>query len=313
MKNSFTFKCSPEEQELIIEELSNSKYELTTVPYTQISARFNSCIINLYTSGKLLIQGKDAQDWVSFTLEPNILKRVEIGYEEIIDPLSFEPHIGVDESGKGDFFGPLVIASAYVDKNTISTLEDIGVKDSKSIKSDNKILLLAKEICKVIKNKYHVVMFKNSTYNVRYNNFKNLNMMLAWGHAQAIESTLEKVPSCSRALSDKFGPDHQIKSFLGDKGKKINLEQKTKAESDIAVAAASIIARAKFVYTLKMMEKEYSISIPKGCSDKVKETASELINAHGPKILTKIAKCHFKTTDEVLHSSGFCRNDLARD
>ena len=125
MKNSFTFKCSPEEQELIIEELSNSKYELTTVPYTQISVRFNSCIINLYTSGKLLIQGKDAQDWVSFTLEPNILKRVEIGYEEIIDPLSFEPHIGVDESGKGDFFGPLVIASAYVDKNTISTNDTI--------------------------------------------------------------------------------------------------------------------------------------------------------------------------------------------
>ena len=105
----------------------------------------------------------------------------------------------------------------------------------------------------------------------------------------------------------------KLNLFWEIKVKKINLEQKTKAESDIAVAAASIIARAKFVYTLKMMEKEYSISIPKGCSDKVKETASELINAHGPKILTKIAKCHFKTTDAILHSSGFCRNDLIKD
>ena len=313
MKNSFTYKCSSEEQKLIIKELSNSKYNQTTVPHTQISVRYNSCIINLYTSGKLLIQGKDAQDWVSFTLEPNILKRVEIGYEEIIDPLSFEPHIGIDESGKGDFFGPLVIASAYVDKNIISKLENIGVKDSKTIKSDNKILLLAKEICQVIDNKYHVIMFKNSTYNDRYKNFKNLNIMLAWGHAKAIESALEKVPSCLRALSDKFGPEHQIKSFLGNKGKKINLEQKTKAESDIAVAAASIIARAKFVHTLKMMEKEYSISIPKGCSDKVKETALVLVRKYGPKILTKIAKCHFKTTDEILHSLGFCRNDLIKD
>ena len=310
MNNTFTFKCSDEEQKLLVEELSNPKYERTNVPHTIISVRSHSLIINLYKSGKLLIQGKEAEDWVSFTLEPRILKRVEIGYEEIIDPTSSQPHIGIDESGKGDFFGPLVIASAYVDENIYPKLLDLGVKDSKSIKSDKKILLLSKDICKLLGNKYHVVMFKNPTYNLRYKKFKNLNMLLAWGHAQAIESLLEKAPNCPRALSDKFGPEHQIKSFLGERGKKIILEQKTKAESDVAVAAASIIARAKFVHTLKTLEKKYSLTIPKGCSAMVKDTAAEIIKNYGPQVLLKIAKCHFKTTEEVLLSQGFSRKDL---
>ena len=310
MNNTFTFKCSDEEQKLLIEELSNPKYERTNVPHAIISVRNHSLIINLYKSGKLLIQGKEAEDWVSFTLEPKILKRVEIGYEEIIDPTSSQPHIGIDESGKGDFFGPLVIASAYVDENIYPKLLDLGVKDSKSIKSDKKILLLAKDICKLLGDKYHVVMFKNPTYNLRYKKFKNLNMLLAWGHAQAIESLLKKTPSCPRALSDKFGPEHQIKSFLGNRGKKIILEQKTKAESDVAVAAASIIARAKFVHTLKTLEKNYSATIPKGCSKMVKDAAIEIVKNYGPQVLLEIAKCHFKTTEEVLFSQGFSRKDL---
>ena len=310
MKNSYTIKCKQNDIDLLLTELNKDKYLKETIPHTIIAASIDQCRINLYNSGKLLIQGKKAKEWIQFTLEPNILKRVEIDYDDFFDPMSIEPHMGIDESGKGDFFGPLVIASAYTDKNTVDLFRELGVQDSKNIKSDQKINKLAKEIRSILKNNYNEIIIGPESYNKNYSRIRNVNKLLAWGHAKAIENLLEIVPSCPRALSDKFGPEKRIKSVLMDKGKKIILEQKIKAESDPAVAAASILARDCFIRYLLKMGKKYQIEIPRGASKYVRTVAEKLVEDYGPNILSKTVKCHFKTTDQVLESAGFNRNDL---
>jgi len=308
--NSFTYKLDEEQQKELIQLLGASKYLPEKVPHTKIAASIPDCRINLYNSGKLLVQGKAAEEWVTFVLETEILKEAMVGYEDFHDPEAFRPHMGIDESGKGDFFGPLVIASAYVDEGLVNKLRDMGVRDSKKISSDNVALNMARDIRKLLGDRCAMVTIGPRSYNRMYSKIRNVNKMLAWGHARAIENLLEKVPECPRALSDKFGPTHQIERALLDKGKKIKLDQRTKAESDPAVAAASILARAGFVYALKQMGKTYDIEVPKGASTKVRREAEKLVADKGPGILLETAKCHFQTTDKVLAEVGYSRKDL---
>ena len=308
--NSFTFKLSDEQQLALRKHLKSPKYLPETVPHTQVAASIPDCRINLYNSGKLLVQGKGAEEWITFTLETEILKEAVLGYEDFHDPEAIQPHMGIDESGKGDFFGPLVIASAYVDEGLVEKLRAIGVRDSKKISSDNVSLNMAREIRKILGDRCAMVTIGNRSYNRMYSKIRNVNKMLAWGHARAIENLLEKVPDCPRALSDKFGPTHQIERALMNKGKKIKLDQRTKAESDTAVAAASVLARAGFLYALKKMGKEHGFEVPKGASEKVRREAEKLVAYKGPGILLETAKCHFQTTDKVLAEVGYSRKDL---
>ncbi len=308
--NSFTFKLDEEQQQALRQLLKASHYHPETVPHTQIAVSILNCRINLYKSGKLLVQGKSAQEWITFTLETEILKEAIVGYEDVYDPEAIQPHMGIDESGKGDFFGPLVIASAYVDEGLVEKLREIGVRDSKKISSDNVALNLAREIRKILGDRCAMVSIGPRSYNRMYSKIRNVNKILAWGHARAIENLLEKVPDCPRALSDKFGPTHQIERALMEKGKTIQLDQRTKAESDTAVAAASILARAGFLYALKTIGKEYGFDVPKGASEKVRREAEKLVAYKGPGILLDTAKCHFQTTDKVLAEVGYSRKDL---
>lgn len=308
--NSFTFKLDEEQQQALIRLLKSPKYLPATVPHTRIAASIPDCRINLYNSGKLLVQGKAAHEWITFTLETEILKEAVLGYEDFHDPEAIQPHMGIDESGKGDFFGPLVIASAYVNEELVGKLRELGVRDSKKISSDNVVLNLAREIRKVLGDRCAMVAIGPRAYNRMYTKIRNVNKLLAWGHARAIENLLEKVPGCPRALSDKFGPTHQIERALMEKGRKIKLDQRTKAESDPAVAAASILARAGFVLALRKMGKEHGFEVPKGASDKVRREAEKLVADRGPGILLDTAKCHFQTTDKVLAEVGYSRKDL---
>ena len=308
--NSFTFKLDEEQQTAVTRLLKQLKYIPENVPYTKTAVSLPDCRINLYNSGKLVVQGKGAKDWVTFTLEPEVLKEAVIGYEDVHDPEAFQPHMGIDESGKGDFFGPLVIASAYVDEGLVEKLREMGVRDSKKISSDNVALNMARDIRKLLGDRCALVTIGPRSYNRMYSKIRNVNKILAWGHARAIENLLEKVPDCPRALSDKFGPTHQIERALFEKGKKIRLDQRTKAESDPAVAAASILARAGFVYALQKMGKERGIEIPKGASDKVRREAEKMVANDGPGVLLDVAKCHFQTTDKVLTEVGYSRKDL---
>lgn len=208
---------------------------------------------------------------------------------------NFLTHIGVDESGKGDFFGPLVIASVLVDERSAEIFNKLGIRDSKKI-TDKKILELEP---KIKANAPHsVIAISNKKYNELYANIKNLNKLLAWGHARAIENLLE-VHTCEYVLSDKFGDESLIKSALMTNGKNVRLEQMVRAESDIAVAAASVLARATFVHKMQALENDYKIRFPKGCASQVKDAAREFVKSYGQNRLNEVCKMHFKTYKEI--------------
>lgn len=209
-----------------------------------------------------------------------------------------EELIGIDESGKGDYFGPLVVAAVYVDKITGPVLEGLGVKDSKVL-NDTKITELSdkiKELCP-----HSLVIMSNKSYNELYEKMDNLNLILAWGHARVLENTLDQV-DCLYALSDQFANPQLVKTALFSKGKQVNLIQRPKAESNIAVAAASILARAAFVFQIQQLEKQFKLDIPKGCSDKTVTAAKKLVESYGSDILNFAAKLHFKVTKEIIPS-----------
>lgn len=204
-------------------------------------------------------------------------------------------HIGVDESGKGDFFGPLCVAGVLVNEKSEKLFTELGIKDSKKI-SDKKILELEKQIRA---NAVHsVVAISNGRYNELYANIKNLNKLLAWGHARVIENICEN-NECDYALSDQFGDESLIKSALMKYGRNIELRQMVRAESDIAVAAASILARATYVRKMAEMEESYGVKFPKGCAQQVKDAAKEFISKYGKTRLSEVCKTHFKTYNEV--------------
>jgi len=309
-KTSFSFKLDAAQQNDLKTLLLSGNYRPIPVEHTIIAVETPDCKISLYKSGTCLVQGQGAEDFVTFTLEPNILKQPALGYEDILNPQGVEPHIGVDESGKGDFFGPMVIASAYVDPQLANAMREMDVKDSKRITSDDKLLQVGANLRKLLGKRYSIIKIGPGAYNRLYLKMRSVNSILSWGHARAIENILSEVPDCPRAVSDQFGNAQQVKKALMGKGRKIELIQRHKAESDLAVAAASIIAREQFLLSLKEMAAKYSIKIPKGVSPAVKNSAISLIGQKGPSILLETAKCHFRTTDEVLASSGFKRQDL---
>jgi len=208
--------------------------------------------------------------------------------------------IGIDESGKGDYFGPLVIAAVFVDATTQGELALMQVRDSKKI-SDGRILELAPDIKTICP--HSVVAIGPQKYNELYAKIKNLNRLLAWGHGKALENLLERV-SCERAISDQFGDERLILHALQEKGRKIVLEQRPKAESDLAVAAASVLARAEFLLRLKRLSDEVGTTLPKGASPTVELAARMVIKKHGEERLHSVAKLHFKTTQAVLTELG---------
>ena len=312
-KTSFTYKLSADEQAVLVQTLKRGNYRPVSVEYTTIAVQAENCRVCLYQSGKCVVQGKGAADFVTFVLEPVVLKRAGLGYEDLLDPEASRPHLGVDESGKGDFFGPLVVAGAYVDETLVPALRDMDVRDSKNIRSDKKALGMARDIRKLLGKRFALVRIGPRAYNRLYAKMRNVNRILAWAHARAIEDLLAVVPDCPRAVSDQFGSTSQVENALMAKGREIELVQRHRAESDLAVAAASILARAEFVHALQKFEKEYGQPFPKGASDKVRESAETLIKARGTDILLETAKCHFRTTDVVLEKLGKKRSDLPEE
>src|SRR5574338_916922 len=205
--------------------------------------------------------------------------------------------IGIDESGKGDYFGPLVIAAVFVDATTQGELALMEVRDSKKI-SDGRILEMARDIKTICP--HSVIAIGPQKYNELYAKIKNLNRLLAWGHAKALENLLERGVTCERAISDQFGDERLILNALQEKGRKIVLEQRPKAESDLAVAAASILARAEFLLRLKRLSEEIGTTLPKGASPAVELAGKMIVKKHGRERLESVAKLHFKTTKAVL-------------
>jgi len=211
------------------------------------------------------------------------------------------PIIGTDESGKGDYFGPLVSAGVYVDKNSASRLKSLGIRDSKLL-SDSKVLELSQKILNICKGQFSIIEISPEKYNDLYEQFqkekKNLNTLLAWGHAKAIEEILNKV-ECRLAIADQFADEKFIISKLQKKGRNLTLTQVHKAEQHIAVAAASVLARARFLMKLKRLSEDIGINLPKGASQGVTACAQQIVNERGKDMLKQIAKLHFKITANI--------------
>jgi ribonuclease HIII len=208
-------------------------------------------------------------------------------------------HIGVDESGKGDFFGPLVVAACYVGPEHLAELD--GVRDSKKL-TDPVSLRLSTVIMRTCP--HSIIAIGPAKYNELYEKFRNLNKLLAWGHARAIENVLEVSP-CDLVISDQFADPAGLKRQLFERGKSITLQSMVRAESDIAVAAASILARAEFLRRLKRLGEEFGIDLPKGASNLVIEAGKRFVTKHGSGELHKVAKMHFKTAATVTGSGLF--------
>lgn len=305
--NIFSEKIETNKQEELKKFiLQNFEADLNPKQYAFWEIKNKDFVATFYNSGKFVIQGKNINLLLEKLSELNIIETGklnptpdEVHKKEIADTttqlLNYSCYIGTDESGKGDFFGPLVIAGVLLNKKNHAIFEELGIKDSKTLK-DADMIKMSQQIQK--HSVYSVVSISNQKYNELYTNFKNLNKLLAWGHAKVIENILEK-EKCDYALSDKFGDESLILNALQKHGQKIKLEQRTKAESDIAVAAASVLARATFVQKMKTMENFYGCKFPKGCNNIVKDSAGEFIKKYGKDRLSEVCKKHFKTYNEL--------------
>lgn len=210
--------------------------------------------------------------------------------------LDLWPIIGVDESGKGDFFGPLVVAGVLVSREQAPLLADWGVRDSKTI-TDRRVVDLAAKIRQAFA--FNTVVIGPEKYNELYGRIRNLNKLLGWGHARVIENILAETPAPA-ALSDKFGDDRFIIDNLQKEGRKIELIQMVRGEAHPAVAAASVVARAEFLRRMEQLSREYQIDLPRGASAAVDSAGRELVRKRGPEILDKIAKRHFKNYQKII-------------
>ena len=326
-KTSFTYELTEDQQEILLGLMVNGNYRRREVPYSLYSIEgdhFNATLYEKQKHGKrkLCIQGAKAEDFVLFQLEPIVLGAATLGYEKELSPELFAPHAGSDESGKGDYFGPLVVCCAYTDETLSDEMAKLGVRDCKQM-SDKAVLTTGAKLRALLgPSGYAVVKLGPAAYNRLYAKIKNINRMLAWAHGTAIEELLTKRQSCGRVVVDQFAPtEDTIRRALKERGKKAVVEQRHKAESDIAVAAASVIARELFLRSIADMTAEVFgppptdgspvPKVPAGSSDpRVRELAEEMVRKNGATWLMNHCKAHFQTTDKVLAACGLDRSAL---
>ncbi len=302
--NSYTHPLTTEQVTKLRALLDELGFKFSPKEYTIVFGQKNKLSVAVYEKGpKVLIQGKGIEEFVQFELEPKILGEAKLGYEEVHSPEMFQPHFGVDESGKGDFFGPLVISGVYVDRGIARKLFDAGAQDSKRIGSDARIRALAEAIRRETGGLHETVLIGPAKYNELYTRFGNLNSLLGWGHARVIENLLAKKPECPRSLSDQFADARVIERSLRGQARKIIIEQRPRAESDVAVAAASILAREAFIDWLDRTGKKLGVRLNRGVSAPVKEAAKMLVENGGGEALREVAKVHFRTAHEIAPQS----------
>ncbi|MCP5532790.1 MAG: ribonuclease HIII [Akkermansiaceae bacterium] len=302
---SHTAALTAAQADVLRDVLRRQDFEFLEKPHAIFAARKGKLNVTVYEKGpKVLVQGKETEDFIRFTLEPEVLGEARLGYEEVLDPERFAPHFGIDESGKGDFFGPLVIAGVFTDGTIARRLIDEGVMDSKRVTSAARIRKLAAVIRSVPGIASEIVSIGPERYNEMFASFGNLNRLLAWGHAKVIAKLAAARPACPRALSDQFARPEVLERALRAQGVDIVLEQRTKGESDTAVAAASILARERFLDWMDKTSAAGGVPLPLGASQTVIEAGRAVVARHGAQALGKVAKLHFKTARDVLDPPG---------
>lgn len=289
----FTAKIDISLRDKIENDLVDQGFEISKPPYTLFSAKKKGVSCTLYESGTLTVQGKEMQNFIEFYLEPEILKAFQFSHP--IVHLNLEPHIGLDEAGKGDFFGPLCVAGVFADSAGIQSMHAMGVKDSKKM-SDEAILKLAKKIR--VQFPYTVIRLFPQKYNELYGKFKNLNRLLGWAHVATLGDLSQKT-GCRTALLDQFADKKVVETAMKQKKLDVDLEQKVRGEEDLVVAAASILARAAFLEGMNKLSEEAGMVLPKGASAQVVAAAKKIKTSLGPESLPKFVKTHFKTMLEL--------------
>ncbi|MBC2593133.1 ribonuclease HIII [Ruficoccus amylovorans] len=297
-KTLYTLKLTDGQMDQVKDWCDRHLWSFYEVDYARFAFKGDGVNLVGYTSGKLVVQGKKTEDWVTYVLEGEITHDPKFGYDEVLNPEWFETHAGLDESGKGDLFGPLVSACVIADKPMIEKWREAGLQDSKKITSDAAILRLEK----LIRQTKGVVVESTwagmGRYNELYKKFgSNLNKLLAWMHAKSAENALAKrhVPW---GLLDQFSKQPLVQRQL--KVPDFELRMRTKAESDPVVAAASVIARAEYVRQMDKLSEEAGFKLGKGASAAVKKQGKQLVEKFGPESLGNFAKLHFRTAYEVL-------------
>ncbi|MEM8727917.1 MAG: ribonuclease HIII [Chlamydiota bacterium] len=274
--------------------LEDQGFDLSRPTHTIFQAKRKGVSCTLYESGKLVVQGKEKDDFIDYYLEPEILGTFSYTYPEIA--IDRTPHIGVDEAGKGDVFGPLCIAALYANKKMISELITTGIRDSKRL-TDSTIIKFSTQIKRECP--HSIVQIFPKRYNELYNRFKNLNRLLAWAHATAIEELVKKT-DCRAVVIDRFADEHVVEDALKGKALAVELSQRHRGEEDVVVAGASILARAAFVRGIETLGSQFNLTLPKGASSGVIEAGRRFVRSHGELPLKEVAKLHFKTVRDFI-------------
>lgn len=294
-QNTFTVEFSKEQisgvKDVLLannwgEESSSNEYVLFRLRSPKGS------VAQMYSSGKLVFQGRE-----DFT---SLISNIQ-GNGESTALEDFKPHLGVDEVGKGDYFGPLVVVSCFISEEFFKKVKLLGFADSKKF-SERKILNLFSMVKEY--PYYYCSVVQPSEYNILIEEYKNVSILLAKQHAKVIEMGLrdlkEKGISCEHVVIDQFSTSKErVINELGELGRECRLIQHHQGESDIAVACASVIARGIFLEEWQRMSDEYAFDFPKGASNVI-EKGREFVSIYGSEKLNEVAKVGFKTTRQIL-------------
>jgi len=276
---------------ILKDKLRDLGFSFSEVQHAFFQAKKDPISLTLYKSGKLVIQGKEVNDFYESSIS-------EIAVEKHISKTKegLKPRIGTDEAGKGDYFGPLVVSGVYVGRDVEEKLISLGVRDSKTL-GDRAIKGMAKEIKKICLS--DVVSISPKKYNELYSEIKNLNKLLAWAHGRVIENLLENT-DCDLVVSDQFGEKRFLEERLMERGRQVEVVQRPRAEDDLAVAAASILSRESYLAERKKLSDKFGVKFPGSAGKSVVEVGRQFIKTHGEDHLFEVAKLHFKTTDQIL-------------
>ena len=298
-KTIYTIKLDENQMMQLKDWCQKNQWKPYDVDYAHFGFKGDKVNVVGYQSGKVVVQGKKTEEFVQFVIEAQITHMPEMGYDEVHHPEWFEPHLGVDESGKGDLFGPLVSTCVIADGSIVRQWQKDGIRESKSVSSDSAVLKMEQMILRtkgvVVKSTF-VGMLK---YNELYEKFANLNKLLAWMHSKSVKEalTIKHVPW---GMLDQFTKQPLVQNYLKEIDD-FELKMQTKAEADPVVAAASIIARATYIRQLGSLGKRFGEPLKKGSGALVKTQARELIAKLGPEVFPEFAKMHFKTATEALN------------
>ena len=269
-------------------------------PHQVFLARGDGIVVNLYESGRVVLGGA-AERHAPVTA---ILEQLGVRFTQRatprLPPLDFHgTRVGMDEVGKGDYFGPLVVCAALTTEPQAAELLGIGVRDSKML-GDTTISNLAVKIRRILlAEQIRIIRLQPVRYNLLFERMRNVNRVLGWAHATSLEGVLAFREPCNLAIADQFGDESYIEDSLKKRGKKVRLIQIPKAEREIAVATASVLARDDLLRARLAMREEYGEDFPLGASN-VEEFAKRLVGRLGTGALVATAKVHFTTTGRVL-------------